>query len=300
MIPTGSEKMEYLKQMSIASFPEKSFVIHGSDISFSYDFDGCLSSALTDVDIEIQKGEMVAVLGHNGSGKSTLAKHFNALLPLQAGKLTVAGIDAGDEDEIWRLRRLCGMVFQNPDNQFVSSVIEEDVAFGLENYEVPRDLIPGKVKDALKLVGMDGYEKRSPHTISGGQKQRVALAGVLALDPDIIIFDEVTAMLDPEGRAEILGEIHRLHREMGKTIVMITHYVEEAIAADRIYLMQNGRVIGSGTPREVLTDSELMKQACLTPPIPVRIYYDLKAAGVELSTCPLTNEELVDEVCRLN
>jgi len=279
---------------------EKSLIIHGSDISFSYDFDGCLSSALTAIDIEIGKGEMVAILGQNGSGKTTLAKHFNALLPLQKGKLTVAGIDAGDGSAIWRLRRLCGMVFQNPDNQFVSSIVEEDVAFGLENYEVSREMIQGKVEEALRLVGMQGYEKRSPHTLSGGQKQRVALAGVLALDPDVIIFDEVTAMLDPEGRCEILEEIRRLHSEAKKAIVMITHYVEEAVIADRIFLMKNGKVLGYGEPREILTNVELMESAGITPPIPIRLYYDLNAEGISLKSCPLTNEELVEEICRLN
>jgi len=277
-----------------------STVIHGSDISFSYDFDGQLSSALTDIDIEIKKGEFVAILGQNGSGKSTLAKHFNALLPVQKGKLTVCGIDAKNQSEIWRLRRLCGMVFQNPDNQFVSSVIEEDVAFGLENYEVDRELIPDMVENALRLVGMSGYEKRSPHSLSGGQKQRVALAGVLALDPDIIVFDEVTAMLDPMGRKEILEEIHRLNKETGKTVVMITHYVEETVNADKVLLLHNGRVAGFGTPREIFTNTELMQRVGLVSPVPVRLFNDLKAEGICLKSCPLTNEELVEEICRLS
>jgi len=271
----------------------RAVIIHGSGISFSYDFDGHLSSALTDIGIEIENGEFVAILGQNGSGKSTLAKHFNALLPIQKGELTVCGIDARDESEVWRLRRLCGMVFQNPDNQFVSSIIEEDVAFGLENYEVARNLIPDKVKEALSLVGMSGYEKRSPHSLSGGQKQRVALAGVLALDPDIIVFDEVTAMLDPMGRKEILEEIRRLNSETGKTVVMITHYVEETVNADRVFLLHNGRALGFGTPREIFGDTELMQLVGLIPPVPVRLYNDLKAEGICLKSCPLTNEELV-------
>jgi len=280
----------------------KAFIINGSGISFSFDIDGYLSFALKNIGVEIAQGEMVAVFGQNGSGKSTLAKHFNGLLPLQKGELTVAGINVGDENEVWRLRRLCGMVFQNPDNQFVSSIIEEDVAFGLENYEVPRELIQSKVENALKSVDMQGYEKRSPHSLSGGQKQRVALAGVMALDPDIIIFDEVTSMLDPEGRDEILREIHRLNKEANKTVVMITHYVEEAVAVDRIILMQEGKVLGSGTPHEILTDEKLMELAGIIPPIPIRIYNDLIAQGITLKTCPLTNEELVsaltEETCR--
>ena len=275
-------------------------IIHGSGISFSYDFDGQLSSALTDIGIEIEKGEFVAILGQNGSGKSTLAKHFNALLPIQKGELTVCGIDASDASEIWRLRRLCGMVFQNPDNQFVSSVIEEDVAFGLENYEVDRGLIPDKVERALRLVGMNGYEKRSPHSLSGGQKQRVALAGVLALDPEIIVFDEVTAMLDPLGRKEILEEIRRLNSENGKTVIMITHYVEETVNTDRLFLLHGGKLIGFGTSHEVFTNEELMQRIGLIPPVPVRLYNDLKAIGICLKSCPLTNEELVEEICRLN
>ena len=274
-------------------------IIIGADLCFSYDFDGRLSLALDGLGIDVKKGELLALLGPNGSGKSTLARHFNALLPLQKGALTVAGVEAGDESEIWRLRRLCGLVFQNPDNQFVSSVVEEDVAFGLENYEVEREAIPGRVASALRLVGLEGYEKRSPQTLSGGQKQRLALAGVLALEPDIIVFDEVTAMLDPESRLEILQAIKRLPGETGKTVIMITHYVEEAVSADRVGLMRKGRIIGLGGPRGVLTDLELLKSAGLLPPVPVRLYHDLKAAGIHLKSCPLTNEELVDEICRL-
>jgi energy-coupling factor transport system ATP-binding protein len=250
--------------------------------------------------VETKAGELIAILGQNGSGKSTLAKHFNALLPLQSGKLIVVGIDSRDKDNTWRLRRLCGMVFQSPDNQFVSSVIGEDVAFGLENYETPRFLIQGKVSSALKAVGMEGYEKRSPHTLSGGQKQRVALAGILALEPDIIVFDEATAMLDPEGRSEILNEIQRIRNQSQKTIVMITHHVEEAVLADRVYLMQKGKMLACGTPREILVDIELMELAGLIPPVPVRMYYDLKAAGILLKSCPLTDDELVEEICQLN
>ena len=274
-------------------------MIYGVDISFSYDLDGCLVPALTEIGLNVEPGEMIAILGQNGSGKSTLTKLFNALLPLQHGKLSVAGINAGDENEVWRLRQVCGMVFQNPDNQFVSSVVEEDVAFGLENYGAARDLIPEKVSSALKAVGMEGYEKRSPQTLSGGQKQRIALAGVLALEPNLIIFDEVTAMLDPEGRREILQTIERLHAETRTTIIMITHYVEEAVCADRVCLMYKGKIISSGTPREILTDAHMMQAAGLFPPIPARLYHDLKAAGIFLQSCPLTNEELVKEICRL-
>ena len=271
--------------------------IHGKKIGFAYEFDGRLHTVLKDVDVDVRAGEWIAILGRNGCGKSTLVKHFNALLPLQCGTLKVAGIDARDARETWRLRRLCGMVFQNPDNQFVSSLLEEDIAFGLENYETPRAQIAGKVRDALQRVGLEGYEKRSPHSLSGGQKQRAALAGVLALEPDIVVFDEVTAMLDPEGRREILEGIRRLRDDMGKTAIMITHYVEEAVLADRVFLLQDGRMLAEGTPRDILTNVELLREAALTPPLPVRVYNDLKRAGISLSQCPLTEEELVEALC---
>lgn len=272
-------------------------LVEGKNICFSYDFGGS-SFALRDVDIDIVQGEFVAILGCNGSGKSTLVKHFNALLQLQQGELRVAQIDVRNEEDIWLLRRLCGMVFQNPDNQFVSSVVEEDIAFGLENYEVSRDEIPDRVRSALALVEMSGYEKRAPNTLSGGQKQRVALAGVLALDPDIIIFDEATAMLDPGGRQEVIKIMHKLHR-VGKTIIAITHYVEETVAADKIILMHQGRVLACGSPKAILTNLDLMNAAEMIPPLPVRLYYDLRQAGVYLNQCPLTNEELVEEICQL-
>jgi ABC-type cobalt transport system, ATPase component len=276
------------------------FVIDGKKISYSYMFEDSTGLAIDGVDIAVGQGEFVAILGHNGSGKSTLIKHFNALLPLQHGELRVAGIDVREEEHIWELRRCCGMVFQNPDNQFVSSVVEEDIAFGLENYEVPRNEIPQRVKNALSLVGMEGFEKQSPHMLSGGQKQRIALAGVLALEPDIIIFDEVTAMLDPVGRQEVLSTIRILHAQEHKTIIMISHYVEEAVIADKVYLLHDGKILASGTSREMLTNEELMQKAGLIPPVPVRIYNDLKTAGIKLHHCPLTNEELLEEICRLS
>lgn len=274
-----------------------SYAISGSKIRFTYEFDGERSIALDDVDISIERGRLTAVLGHNGSGKSTLAKHLNALLRLQQGELTICGINAANDKDIWRLRRLCGMVFQNPDNQFVSPVVEEDIAFGLENYDVPWEQIPDKVEKALRQVGMEGFGHRNPQMLSGGQKQRIALAGVLVLEPDVIVFDEATAMLDPVGRREVLDAIVRL-RDMGKTVVMITHYVEEAVMADRVFLMSRGKLIASGTPREILTDPALLQEAGLVPPVPVRLYYDLKEAGIHLERCPLTSEELVEEICR--
>ena len=268
-------------------------MIEGSGITFTYDEEPVLCG----VDLSINQGEFVAVLGRNGSGKTTLARHINALLRIQQGSLKVANIDAADESAVWQLRRIVGMVFQNPDNQFVSSVVDEDIAFGLENYETPRDQIPGLVKEALERVGMAGYEKHSPHMLSGGQKQRVALAGALVLAPDVIVFDESTSMLDPEGRREVLAIIESLHRA-GKTIIMITHYVEEAVSADKVILMKDGRVLAEGAPREVLTDAGLLKSAGLLPPLTVSICNELASRGVKMERCPLTAEELVEEICR--
>ena len=272
-------------------------MIDAHDIRFSYDGPGGRRS-LNGAQLHVAPGEFVAVLGHNGCGKSTLVKHFNALLPLQHGTLTVDGMDAADPANRWALRRKVGMVFQNPDNQFVSTIVGEDVAFGLENYGVPENEIPARVAAALAAVDMAGYKNRATHTLSGGQKQRVALAGVLALSPDILVFDEATAMLDPDGRQEVLRTIHRLHKEQRKTVVMITHYIEEAIGADHVYLIHNGKMIANGTAREMLTQPELLAAAGLTPPMPVQMYYDLKQAGIVLARCPLTLEELAEELCR--
>ena len=272
-------------------------MIDAHDIRFSYDGPGGRRS-LNGAQLHVAPGEFVAVLGHNGCGKSTLVKHFNALLPLQHGTLTVDGMDAADPANRWALRRKVGMVFQNPDNQFVSTIVGEDVAFGLENYGVPENEIPARVSAARAAVDRAGYENRATHTLSGGQKQRVALAGVLALSPDILVFDEATAMLDPDGRQEVLRTICRLHTQQHKTVVMITHYIEEAIGADRVYLIHNGKMIADGTARELLTQPELLAAAGLTPPMPVQMYYDLKQAGIVLARCPLTLEELAEELCR--
>ena len=267
-------------------------IIEGRKISYRYG--SAQRRAIQDVDIKVNEGELIAVLGHNGCGKSTLIKHINALLIPQSGELTVAGISVGGKTDIWQLRRKAGMVFQNPDNQFVSSVVEDDVAFGPENYLVDRDEIPGIVSHSLARVDMQGYEKRAPHMLSGGQKQRVAIAGVLALDPDILMFDEATSMLDPEGRREVLKIIKELHEESKKTILMVTHYVEESIMADRIILMKEGKVIANGTPEEILTDEELLSQSDLLPPSACRIYYMLRKSGIDLGRCPLTEEELTE------
>lgn len=274
-------------------------MIEARDLTFSYEGPGAEPRSLDHLSLDIEKGELVAILGHNGSGKSTLARHFDALLEVQGGELTVAGMNARSEANLWKIRRTAGMVFQNPDNQFVSSVVEEDVSFGLWNYDVPEEEIPAKVQAALRQVGMEGYEQRAPQLLSGGQKQRIALAGVLALEPDILIFDEATAMLDPDGRREVLQVIKRLHSQ-GKTILLISHYIEEAVFADRVVLMHDGQVLAQGSPREMLTDPALLRRTGLTPPMAVSAYYDLMLSGVKLPHCPLTMTELVEELCRLN
>mgnify|MGYP000800597827 CR=1 FL=1 len=271
-------------------------VITLDNVSFRYPDAG--RDALSGVSLSIEAGSFIAVLGHNGSGKSTLAKLLNAILVPTEGTVTVKGMDTRSEENLLNVRRTVGMVFQNPDNQFVSTIVGEDVAFGLENYGVPENEIPARVAAALAAVDMAGYENRATHTLSGGQKQRVALAGVLALSPDILVFDEATAMLDPDGRQEVLRTIRRLHKEQRKTVVMITHYIEEAIGADRVYLIHNGKMIADGTAREMLTQPELLAAAGLTPPMPVQMYYDLKQAGIVLARCPLTLEELAEELCR--
>lgn len=279
-------------------------MIKGSRLGFSYFWDGESIPVFEQANIELKEGEWTAILGCNGCGKSTLVRLMNGLLPLQDGNLSVNGINAGNHANKWELCRICGMVFQNPDNQFVSSVLEEDIAFGLENAQVPEREVTSKVKAALEMVGLEGYEKRSPSSLSGGQKQRAALAGVLALNPEILIFDEATSMLDPKGRREVLAEMKKL-RDCGKTVVMITHDVEEAVLADQVILMgrPNGQkdpntVLAQGSVREILTDSRLLIQAEIVPPMAVRMYEDLKLAGIELNRCPLTKEELAEALCR--
>lgn len=279
-------------------------MIKGSRLGFSYFWDGESIPVFEQANIKLKEGEWTAILGCNGCGKSTLVRLMNGLLPLQNGNLFVNGINAGNPANKWELCRVCGMVFQNPDNQFVSSVLEEDIAFGLENAQVPEREVTSKVKAALELVGLEGYEKRSPSSLSGGQKQRAALAGVLALNPEILIFDEATSMLDPKGRREVLAEMKKL-RDCGKTVVMITHDVEEAVLADQVILMgcPNGQknpntVLAQGSVREILTDSRLLIQAGIVPPMAVRMYEDLKLAGIELNRCPLTKEELAEALCR--
>lgn len=273
--------------------------ISAENLIHSYDFAGSGNRSLDNVSLNIKESELIAILGRNGCGKTTLARHINALLSVQGGALTVAGIDATDKNSIWAVRERCGMVFQNPENQFVSSLIEEDLAFGPLNFGVDESEIKKRIKNALEAVGMSGYEKHSVHLLSGGQKQRIAIAGVLTVQPDIIIFDEVTSMLDPNGREEVLGVINNLHKK-GHTIIMISHYIEEAVNSDRVVIMDGGRIIAEGEPEKILTDKKLLLGAGLTLPMTVSLYYDLMEKGITLSECPLTIEKLAGELCRLN
>lgn len=273
--------------------------VFAENLMYSYEADSSGNCAVNNIELSIDKGQLVSILGSNGSGKTTLVRHFNALLPVQRGRLTVAGINAADKNSILAVREKCSMVFQNPDNQFISSLIEEDIAFGARNFGVDESEIPERVSTALAAVGMSGYEKHSPHLLSGGQKQRIAIAGVLAIRPDIIVFDESTSMLDPEGRAEVLSIIKKLHSQ-GHTVIMISHCVEEAVFSDVVVIMRDGKIIAQGAPRHILTDAELLESAGLELPLPVKIYYDIAKRGINLSKCPLTNKELVEELCLLS
>lgn len=239
------------------------------------------------VSLGIQKGEFVALLGHNGSGKSTMAKHFNAMLLPSGGKVWVDGLDTMDEDLKIEIRRRVGLVLQNPDNQLVASIVEEDVAFGPENLGVPPPEIRHRVDDALKAVEMYDYRMNAPYKLSGGQKQRIAIAGIIAMQPDCIVLDEPTAMLDPRGRDEVLQTIHKLNRENGITIVLITHYMDEAVGADRVIVMDSGKILTEGTPREVFAQVELLKQHQLDVPQATELVCRLKAEGFDLPACVL-------------
>jgi energy-coupling factor transport system ATP-binding protein len=272
-------------------------VIEAKDVTYAYTSEDNVSPALWNVTLSIEPGEFVAIVGHNGSGKSTLAKLLNGLYTPASGNVVVKGMDTQDERHVWDIRRTVGMVFQNPDNQLVATVVEEDVAFGPENLGVPPPEIRQRVDEALDQVNMSAFKDRAPHMLSGGQKQRVAIAGVLAMHPEIIVFDEPTAMLDPEGRGEVLAAIRDLSSK-GKTIVLITHYMEEALLADRVVVMTGGQITATGTPREIFADETVLKHAGLTAPPHIELYHRLKNKGYDLGECPLTIDELVDKLCR--
>lgn len=253
--------------------------------------------ALDRVDLAVQPGEFVAILGHNGSGKSTLAKHFNALLLPTEGDVWVGSWNTREERFLWDIRRTAGMVFQNPDNQLVATTVEEDVAFGPENLGVPPTEIRRRVNEALQAVGMAGFEERAPHLLSGGQKQRVAIAGILAMRPRVIVLDEPTAMLDPSGRSEVMQTVQRLNREEGITILHITHHMDEAVLADRVLVMEGGRLVLQGTPREVFSRVAEIKALGLDVPQVTELAGELQAMGLPVAGDILTVEEMVDALC---
>ena len=267
--------------------------IRTEHLKFSYDAQS-ESGGVTvfdDLNLSIEEGSFVAVLGHNGRGKSTLAKHFNAVLLPEGGSVHVFGMDTSDESLLVDIRRTVGMVFQNPDNQMVANVVEEDVAFAPENLGVPSEEIRRRVDEALKLVGMYDYRLHAPHLLSGGQKQRVAIAGVIAMRPRCIVLDEPTAMLDPHGREEVISTIERLNREMGITVVLITHHMTEAIRAQRVIVMDAGRILADGTPKEVFPQVELLESVGLTVPATTKVLYALNQAGFDLPLDALSTEE---------
>ena len=272
-------------------------IISVEDVSFTYE--EATEPALTGVTLDVKRGEFLAILGHNGSGKSTLAKLLNALyLPTQ-GKVTVCGFDTADEEHLWDIRQQAGMIFQNPDNQIVATMVREDVAFGMENLGIPHDEMLRRIDDALAAVRMTDYAQAAPHMLSGGQKQRVAIAGILAMQPSVIIADEATAMLDPSGRQEVLQTIKRLNREKGITVVWITHFMEEASQADRILVMNKGTSVLSGTPREVFVQVDKLREMHLDVPHMTDLAQDLRRAGMPLPEGILTVEEMAEEVCKL-
>ena len=279
-------------------------MIKAKDVVFEYqkyDEDGNVSEtkrAVDGVELDVKKGDFVAILGHNGSGKSTLAKHINALLLPTDGEIWVAGMNTKDEDHVWDIRQSAGMVFQNPDNQIIGTVVEEDVGFGPENMGVPTEEIWTRVEEALKAVGMYKYRKHSPNRLSGGQKQRVAIAGIVAMHPQCIVLDEPTAMLDPNGRKEVIRAVRALNMVEDITVLLITHYMEEVVHADKVIVMDQGKVVMQGTPKEIFSRVEELQSYRLDVPQVTLLAHELKKKGIPLSDGILTIEELVNELCQ--
>lgn len=255
--------------------------------------------AVKGLNLDVKRGEFLVVLGHNGSGKSTIAKHINALLIPTEGKVIVDGLDTSDPNNLWKIRSKAGMVFQNPDNQLVATIVEEDVAFGPENLGVEPKEIRKRVDESLETVGMSEYKMHAPHLLSGGQKQRVAIAGVLAMKPDCIVFDEPTAMLDPSGRKEVMNNIKELNKKYGITIILITHFMDEAAKGDRIVVVDDGKIIMDGTPRAVFSQVKTMKAIGLDVPQVTQLAYELKNAGINIGTEILNVDEMVNALCQL-
>ena len=276
-------------------------IIKCEDISFKYfsHENGEEHYALNGVNLEVKRGEFLVVLGHNGSGKSTIAKHINALLLPTEGAIYVKGLNTKDKDNLWEVRKTAGMVFQNPDNQLVATIVEEDVAFGPENLGVESKEIRARVDEALKKVGMYEYRRHAPHLLSGGQKQRIAIAGILAMQPECIIFDEPTAMLDPSGRKEVMNTIREINKNLGITIVLITHYMDEAAQGDRVIVMEQGKIVLEGNPREVFSKVKTMKEIGLDVPQVTELAYELQKEGIDISTEILNVDEMVNALCQL-
>lgn len=274
-------------------------LIRTEDLSFEYQGEDKSTPVLHEINLKIHRGEFVAVLGHNGSGKSTLAKQFNSILIPTGGVVYVEGIDTSNEETIFDVRQRVGMVFQNPDNQIVATLVEEDVAFAPENLGVPPEEIRQRVDSALQEVDMYDYRNHAPHQLSGGQKQRVAIAGIIAMQPDCIVLDEATAMLDPRGRREVLKTIESLNRDLGTTIVHITHFMEEAVLADRVVVIDNGRILLDGTPAEVFRHVEQLKEVGLDVPQVTELMHELRAEGIPVSPDVLTARECVDVLVNL-
>lgn len=281
--------------------PEES-IISVRNISFSYENSGSSGRSadiLKNISLEIKKGEFVAVLGHNGSGKSTLARHFNGILTPVSGNVLVSGMDTGDEERIFDIRQKVGMVFQNPDNQIVSAVVEEDVAFGLENLGIPPYEIRSRVDEALKSVNMYEYREHSPSMLSGGQKQRIAIAGIIAMRPECIVLDEPTAMLDPAGRRDVINTIRKLNREHGITVVLITHYMDEAADADRVVVMDKGKIVLDDSPEQVFSEVEKIKSIGLDVPQAAELVYELNKCGFSLDPHIITESECAEALKKL-
>ena len=285
----------YTEEWSVSNLKDNRIIT--SELCYAYP--EAEKNAVDHVNMRVKKGEFLAILGHNGSGKSTLAKLFNALYVPSEGTVWVVGMDTRDDDLVFDIRQHAGMVFQNPDNKIVATVVEEDVAFGLENNGVPPKEIRVRIDEALAAVQMSQFAKKAPHMLSGGQKQRVAIAGVLAMKPDVIILDESTAMLDPSGRREVMNTVHRLNREEGISVVIITHYMSEAATADYMIVMDEGRIAMSGTPREVFTKVDQVRALGLDVPPMTDLAHMLRADGVDVRADVLTVDEMVEEVCRL-
>ncbi len=273
-------------------------VITVEEVSYSYTHDEEKNTALDKVSLHINQGEFLAIIGHNGSGKSTLSKLINGILMPTEGDIHVFGLNTKDENNIWIIRQQAGMVFQNPDNQLVATIVEEDVAFGPENLGIPSDEIRKRVDWALDVVEMTAYKDQKPHQLSGGQKQRVAIAGILAMKPKCIILDEPTAMLDPSGRREVMKTIKRLNREENMTIVHITHYMDEIVDADRVLVMENGKMAMEGTPREIFSQIEKLKRLRLDVPQITELAYELNKEGIPMDRDILTVDEMVDKLCQ--